>query len=104
MKKLTTVLALAAVVFASPAFASSHKEAPEMTPAGGCEAAAAEKKLAGAAKTSFLKKCNKNAPKSECDTKAADKKLAGAAKTSFLKKCHADTAAAAASGAASAGK
>lgn len=74
MKKLTTVLALAAFVFAAPAFAGSHKDAPEMTPAGGCEAAAAEKKLAGAAKTSFLKKC------------------------------HADSAAAAASGAASAGK
>ena len=40
------VLALTAVIFAAPAFASSHKEAPEMTPAGGCEAAAAEKKLA----------------------------------------------------------
>lgn len=104
MKKLTTVLALAAVIFAAPAFASSHKEAPEMTPAGSCEATAAEKKLAGAAKTSFLKKCHKDAPKSECDTKAAEKKLAGAAKTSFLKKCHADSAAAAASGAASAGK
>lgn len=104
MKKFATMLALTAVIFAAPAFASSHKEAPEMTPAGGCEAAAAEKKLAGAAKTSFLKKCNKNAPKSACDTKAAEKKLAGAAKTSFLKKCHADTAAAAAPGAASAGK
>ena len=104
MKKLTTALALAAVVFAAPAFASSHKEAPDMKPAGSCEAAAAEKKLAGAAKNSFLKKCHKDAPKSECDTKAADKKLAGAAKNSFLKKCHADSAAAAASGAASAGK
>jgi len=104
MKKLTTALALTAVMFAAPAFATSHKEAPEMTPAGGCDAAAAEKKLAGAAKTSFLKKCNKNAPKSECDTKASEKKLAGAAKTSFLKKCNADSAPTAASGAASAGK
>jgi hypothetical protein len=105
MKKLTTVLALAAaVMFTAPAFANSHKEAPEMAPVGGCDAAAAEKKLAGAAKTSFLKKCNKTAPKSECDTKASEKKLAGAAKTSFLKKCNADSAAMAASGAASAGK
>lgn len=105
MKKLTTVLALVAVMFAAPAFATSHKEAPEMAPAAGrCDAAAAEKKLAGAAKTSFLKKCNKTAPKSECDTKASEKKLAGAAKTSFLKKCNADSAAPAASGAAPAGK
>jgi hypothetical protein len=44
-----------------------------------CGAQATEKKLAGAAKTSFLKKC--------CDDQAADKKLAGAAKTSFTKKC-----------------
>ncbi len=103
MKKLTTVLALVAVMFAAPAFASSHKEAPEMKAAGGCEATAAEKKLAGAAKNSFLKKCNA-APKTECDTKAGEKKLAGAAKNSFLKKCKADSAAMAASGAASAGK
>ena len=31
---------------------------------------------------------------SECDTKAAEKKLAGAAKTSFTKKCMADAGAA----------
>lgn len=103
MKKLTTVLSLAAALLAAPAFASSHKEAPEMAaaPAASCEATAAEKKLAGAAKTSFLKKCHKDAGTSACDTKASEKKLAGAAKTSFLKKCHADSAAAAASGAAS---
>jgi len=134
MKKLTTVLALAATMFAVPAFASTPKEAPEMTHAGGCEAAAAEKKLygaaqtsflekcrktapksacetkasekklSGAARTSFLEKCHKTAPKSDCEIKAAEKKLAGAAETSFLKKCNADSAAAAASGAASASK
>lgn len=54
-----------------------------------CNAAAAEKKLAGAAKTSFLKKCEKDAA-ATCDTAAADKKLAGAAKTSFTKKCNRD--------------
>ncbi len=104
MKKLTTALTLAAIMFAAPAFATTPKDASEVTPPGGCEAAAAEKKLAGAAKTSFLKKCIKTAHQSECDTKASDKKLAGAAKTSFLKKCNADSAAMAASGAASAGK
>jgi hypothetical protein len=51
-----------------------------------CKAAAEEKKLAGAAKTSFLKKCEKDAA-SACETAAADKKLAGAAKTSSVKKC-----------------
>ena len=55
-----------------------------------CEAQATEKKLAGAAKTSFVKKCEKDATAAAtktCETEAADKKLAGAAKTSFVKKC-----------------
>ena len=46
------------------------------------------KPLAGAAKASFMKKCNHDA----CETKAVGsdgKKLAGAAKTSFMKKCEA---------------
>lgn len=51
-----------------------------------CTASATEKKLAGAAKTSFLKKCEKDAA-AVCDTAAADKKIHGAAKTSFTKKC-----------------
>jgi len=44
------------------------------------------KPLAGAAKTSFMKKCMADT----CETKAVGsdgKKLSGAAKTSFLKKC-----------------
>jgi hypothetical protein len=63
---------------------------------GDCAATAAAKKLAGAAKTSFIKKCEKDAapPMSEACTKtAAEKKLAGAAKASFIKKCTADEAA-----------
>jgi hypothetical protein len=59
-----------------------------------CEAKAAEKKLAGAAQTSFIKKCEKDAKASiakvECEAKAAEKKLFGAAKNSFTKKCIAD--------------
>lgn len=55
-----------------------------------CETQATEKKLAGAAKTSFVKKCEKDM-KAEaaktCDAQAAEKKLAGAAKSSFTKKC-----------------
>ena len=42
-----------------------------------------DKKLAGAAKTSFLTKCERTT----CESQAADKKLNGAAKTSFVKKC-----------------
>jgi opacity protein-like surface antigen len=44
------------------------------------------KALAGAAKTSFMKKCTTDS----CETKAVGsdgKKLAGAAKNSFMKKC-----------------
>jgi hypothetical protein len=53
-----------------------------------CSSAATEKKLAGAARTSFLKKCEKDS----CESQAADKKLAGAAKNSFTKKCITDKA------------
>lgn len=59
-----------------------------------CDAKAAEKKLAGAAKNSFVKKCNKDAAIAACGTTAADKKLKGAAKNSFIKKCEKDAAAA----------
>ncbi len=51
-----------------------------------CKSQAADKKLAGAAMTSFMKKCESDANKT-CSSQAADKKLAGAAKTSFTKKC-----------------
>ncbi|NLH79729.1 MAG: hypothetical protein GX458_02640 [Phyllobacteriaceae bacterium] len=54
-----------------------------------CRAQATDKKLAGAALTSFMKKCETDATKT-CDAAAADKKLAGAAKTSFSKKCVSD--------------
>lgn len=85
MKHLLSALAVAAtVVFtATTAFAAD----------GTCDAQAAEKKLAGAAKTSFLKKCEKDAAPTtpaSCDAKATDKKLAGAAKASFVKKCEKD--------------
>jgi hypothetical protein len=51
-----------------------------------CSATASEKKLAGAAKNSFMKKCEREAT-ATCETAATDRKLAGAAKNSFLKKC-----------------
>lgn len=68
----------------------AHAEGPA---AASCEARAVDKNgkpLAGAAKASFIKKCEGN-----CEAKAVDKNgkpLAGAAKTSFIKKCEADAA------------
>ncbi len=63
-----------------------------------CAARATEKKLAGAAKNSFMKKCERDAAAKSaaeaCTTKAAEKQLAGAAKNSFVKKCEKDAAAA----------
>lgn len=103
MKKLMTAvtLSLAAAAFSLPAQAKN----------AACDATAAEKKLAGAAKASFLKKCEADAAVAtpapaasasapvaaaaapaapSCETKADDKKLAGAAKASFVKKCEKD--------------
>lgn len=51
-----------------------------------CAAGAADKKLAGAAKTSYMKKCEGDAT-AACNAEADKKKLAGAAKTSFTTKC-----------------
>jgi hypothetical protein len=100
MKQLITLAAALALSISTSAIANSHKEAPGMAASGpmaggamsNCDAKAAEKKLAGAAKTSFVKKCESDAPATmaACDAKAAEKKLAGAAKTSFTKKCMAD--------------
>ena len=63
-----------------------------------CEAQAVEKKLAGAAKSSFIKKCDKDATEAAttaCTNQATEKKLAGAAKSSFMKKCVTDATTAA---------
>ena len=84
MKHLLTVLALSFAALTNVAYAADST----------CQAQAAEKKLAGAAKNSFVKKCEKDAggpAKAACETKAGEKKLAGAAKNSFVKKCVADT-------------
>jgi hypothetical protein len=54
--------------------------------AASCAAEANDKKLTGAAKTSFLSKCEKDAS-AACDKQAADRNLAGAAKASFTTKC-----------------
>lgn len=73
MKSLA--LAVALVFAAGNAFAADS-----------CSVEAGAKKLAGAAKSSFMKKCEGDA-KASCDKEAATKKLAGAAKTSFTTKC-----------------
>jgi hypothetical protein len=54
-----------------------------------CKAAAAEKKLAGAALKSFMTKCENDA-KGACTMSAKEKKLAGAAEKSFTTKCVGD--------------
>lgn len=68
-------------------------------PAANCEAQAVSKSgkpLSGAAKTSFIKKCETGGmAAASCEAKAvsaAGKPLSGAAKTSFMKKCESDAA------------
>ena len=79
MRIITATTALGLCLLAGGTFAQSPS----------CKVQSAEKKLAGAAQTSFLKKCETDAT-AACDKQAADKKLAGAAKTSFTKKCVSD--------------
>ena len=76
MKRITLAIALAAF-------------AVQVSAATTCAVQSEEKKLAGAAKTSFMKKCEADA-KATCEASAKDKKLAGAAQTSFVKKCVGD--------------
>ena len=51
-----------------------------------CTADANAKKLAGAAQTSFMTKCQNDA-KARCDQAATDNHLSGAARTSNVNKC-----------------
>jgi hypothetical protein len=101
-KMLCTVsLALAAFGWQSAAHAVAATAGDAGAAAASCEDKAIDKngkKLAGAAKASFVKKCEADAkPAGTCEDKAIDKngkKLAGAAKASFIKKCEADAKAA----------
>lgn len=52
-----------------------------------CDATAAEKKLSGAARNSFATKCLADGLQPYCEEQAGGKKLAGAAKNSFMSKC-----------------
>lgn len=74
LKSSLTVTAL--LLFATQAMAQGPS----------CTAIAAEKKLAGAAKTSFLGKCERDAP-AVCEITASERKLHGAARASFTRKC-----------------
>lgn len=87
----------ASLLFTPIAFA----ETPAAAPANDCAAKAVSKTgkpLAGAAKASFMKKCEADAKGAAvadtgCAGKAiskAGKPLAGAAKASFIKKCESD--------------
>jgi hypothetical protein len=80
MQRLLIAAALAGV-FA----VAAHAQTTTST----CKASAAEKKLAGAALNSFMKKCQTDAT-AACTKAATDKKLAGAAKASNVKKCTKD--------------
>jgi len=81
MKNLIALLSVALFTMNAPVLAAT------------CDAQAAEKKLAGAAKNSFVQKCEKEAAAAlaaataTCEAQATDKKLSGAAKNSFTKKC-----------------
>jgi len=74
--KRVVLIAAAMCVFASLAHAQSAS----------CKSQASEKKLAGAAMNSFMKKCEGDARKT-CEIDSKEKKLAGAAKNSHMKKC-----------------
>lgn len=89
---MKTLIALALMSFGLLAGTAQAADAT-----ASCEAKAAEKKLAGAAKNSFVKKCVEDAKAAApaagneaCEKAAAEKKLAGAAKNSFVKKCTED--------------
>ena len=73
----TLALALALGVAGAPALAYADDA---------CMTQAMDKKLAGAAKTSFMTKCERTT----CEGQAKDKNLHGAAMTSFVKKCTKD--------------
>lgn len=88
--KAAIAIALVALVASNSAFAANTV----------CESQAAEKKLAGTEKNSFMKKCEKEQAKMDatnaCDAQAKEKKLAGAAMMSFVNKCVKDATASAA--------
>src|SRR5215216_5141481 len=88
------LLAATALIVSVPALAQTAAPGTPQSPSqpaatSSCHAQAADKKLAGAAMNSFMKKCESDAAKA-CGTQATDRKLAGTAKASFTKKCVSD--------------
>lgn len=91
MSKLLACMFATCMLFAQVAAAASDCESKAVSKDG--------KPLSGAAKASFIKKCEADAKGgaakgSGCAEKAVSKDgkpLAGAAKTSFMKKCEADS-------------
>jgi hypothetical protein len=77
MTRRLTLIALALSIAGAPTLAYAEDA---------CMTQATDKKLAGAAKMSFMKKCEKDS----CESQAKDKNLHGAAMTSFVKKCAKD--------------
>ncbi len=77
---------LIAIILVSFGALQAVQAAPES-----CQDQAAAKHLAGAAKNSFVKKCERMsreaAATEQCSSQADAKKLHGAARTSFVKKC-----------------
>ena len=59
---------------------------PTLAADDSCDVRAKDKRLAGAALTSFMTKCEKDA-KASCDATAKAKNVHGAAETSFTTKC-----------------
>jgi len=75
----TTLFAIAALFTVNVAYAQNA-----------CEMKAADKKLNGAAKNSFVKKCEKDA-RAVCENDEISKKTNGAAKEAHIKKCIKDS-------------
>ncbi len=70
------------VLVAALSMALAGSASAQMT----CKADSDAKKLAGAARTSHMKKCEDDA-KMKCEADSTAKKLAGAARTSHMTKC-----------------
>jgi hypothetical protein len=83
MKRLILAVLVLAVLVSSFA-ASAYAQGPT------CKAQADEQKFTGAARKTFMDKCEKDANKS-CGIAATEKKLKAAARTAFTKKCVTDS-------------
>lgn len=95
---IATALAtsLCALLASGNAVAADPPGAEQAAADSTCEAAAIDKNgkaLAGAAKSSFMRKCRADAMKSGCEARALSKDgkpLSGAARNSFIRKCEED--------------